>query len=42
VPMQRAAQPAELATAYEFLASTDSRYMSGQVLNLYGGVIVTS
>ncbi len=42
VPMQRAAQPAELAPAYVFLASADSSYMSGQVLHLNGGVIVDS
>jgi len=42
VPMQRAAQPAELAPAYVFLACADSSYMSGQVLHLNGGVIVDS
>ena len=42
VPMQRAAQPAELAPAYVFLASADSSYMSGQVLHVNGGVIVDS
>lgn len=42
VPMQRAAQPAELAPAYIFLACADSSYMSGQVLHINGGVIVSS
>lgn len=42
VPMQRAAQPAEIAPAYVFLACEDSKYMSGQVLHLNGGVIVSS
>jgi NAD(P)-dependent dehydrogenase (short-subunit alcohol dehydrogenase family) len=42
VPMQRAAQPAELAPAYVYLACADSSYMSGQVLHINGGVIVDS
>jgi NAD(P)-dependent dehydrogenase (short-subunit alcohol dehydrogenase family) len=40
VPMQRAGQPEELAPSYVFLASTDSSYMSGQVLHINGGNIV--
>ncbi len=40
VPMQRAGQPDELAPAYVFLASTDSTYMSGQILHINGGEIV--
>lgn len=40
-PLGRAAQPAELAPAYVFLASeTDSAQMSGQVLHVNGGTIV--
>lgn len=40
VPMGRPAQPAEIAPAYVYLASTDSSYMTGQILHLNGGVIV--
>jgi NAD(P)-dependent dehydrogenase (short-subunit alcohol dehydrogenase family) len=37
-PMQRAAQPEEMAPAYVFFASTaDSSYISGEVLTLLGG-----
>lgn len=39
-PMKRAGQPFELAPAYVYLASDDSRYMSGQVLHINGGDIV--
>jgi NAD(P)-dependent dehydrogenase (short-subunit alcohol dehydrogenase family) len=39
-PMKRAGQPFELAPAYVYLASDDSRYMSGQVLHVNGGDIV--
>jgi len=39
-PMQRAGQPAEVAPCYVFLASTDSAYMSGQVLHPNGGEVV--
>jgi NAD(P)-dependent dehydrogenase (short-subunit alcohol dehydrogenase family) len=40
VPMQRAGQPFEVAPAYVFLASTDSAYMTGQVLHTNGGEVV--
>lgn len=40
VPMQRAGQPFEVAPCYVFLASDDSRYMTGQVLHPDGGTIV--
>ena len=40
VPMKRAAEPKEIAPCYVFLASSDSSYMSGQVLHPNGGVIV--
>ncbi len=33
----RAAQPAELAPAYVFLASNDARYMTGEVIGVTGG-----
>lgn len=39
-PMQRAGQPCELAPAYVYLASTDSSYVSGQVLHVNGGTVV--
>ena len=42
VPMDRAGQPFEVATSYVFLASDDSRYMSGQVLHPNGGAVVGS
>ncbi len=36
-PMGRAGQPAELAPAYVFLASQDSRYITGEVIGVTGG-----
>jgi NAD(P)-dependent dehydrogenase (short-subunit alcohol dehydrogenase family) len=36
-PMERPAQPAELAPAYVFLASDESRYIVGEVLGVTGG-----
>ena len=39
-PMKRAGQPAELAPAYVFLASSDSSYITGQILHVNGGTIV--
>jgi hypothetical protein len=36
-PMQRPAQPAELAPAFVFLASDESRYINGEVLGVTGG-----
>lgn len=41
-PMKRAGQPFELAPAYVYLASDDSRYVSGQVIHVNGGTIVES
>ena len=40
VPMKRAGQPFELAPAYLYLASDDSRYVTGQILHVNGGSIV--
>ena len=40
VPMMRAGQPCEISPCYVFLASCDSSYMTGQVLNPNGGTIV--
>ena len=36
-PLGRAAQPAELAPAYVFLASAEASYVTGEVLNATGG-----
>lgn len=42
VPMKRAGQPFELAPTYIYLASDDSKYVSGQVLHVNGGTITES
>lgn len=42
VPMKRAGQPYELAPAYVYLASEDSSYVSGQVIHVNGGQMVSS
>jgi NAD(P)-dependent dehydrogenase (short-subunit alcohol dehydrogenase family) len=39
-PMGREGQPVEIAPCYVFLASTDSSYMTGQILHPNGGWIV--
>ena len=39
-PMERAAEPVEVATAYLFLASNDASYYSGQFLHPNGGEII--
>lgn len=39
-PMERAAQPTEIAPSYLFLASADSSYMTGQFLHPNGGEII--
>jgi NAD(P)-dependent dehydrogenase (short-subunit alcohol dehydrogenase family) len=36
-PMERPAQPIELAPAYVFLASDESRYIAGEVIGVTGG-----
>jgi NAD(P)-dependent dehydrogenase (short-subunit alcohol dehydrogenase family) len=36
----RAAQPAELAPAYVFLASNDARYITGSILDVTGGEMI--
>lgn len=41
-PMKRAAQPFELAPSYVYLASDDSRYVTGETLHVNGGDFITS
>lgn len=41
-PMGRPGQPYECATAYVFLASSDSSYYTGQVLHPNGGAVVNA
>jgi 3-oxoacyl-[acyl-carrier protein] reductase/sorbitol-6-phosphate 2-dehydrogenase len=38
VPMRRAGQPEEIADVVAFLASDEARYMTGQALNITGGL----
>lgn len=40
VPLNRAGQPFEVAPAYLYLASDDSRYVTGQIIHVNGGTIV--
>lgn len=40
VPLKRAAQPMEIAPSYIFLASDESRYITGQVIHPNGGEII--
>lgn len=42
VPMKRAGQPFELAPAYVYLASDDASYVTGQVIHVNGGAMVSS
>jgi NAD(P)-dependent dehydrogenase (short-subunit alcohol dehydrogenase family) len=39
-PMGRAGQPYELAASYVFLASSDSSYVSGQMIHVNGGTVI--
>ncbi len=39
-PLRRAGQPFEVAPAYLYLASDDSRYVTGQIIHVNGGTIV--
>ncbi|MCE5173417.1 SDR family oxidoreductase [Paenibacillus profundus] len=41
-PMHRAGQPFELAPAYVYLASDDSRYVTGETMHVNGGSFITS
>jgi NAD(P)-dependent dehydrogenase (short-subunit alcohol dehydrogenase family) len=40
--MHRAGQPEEVAPSFVFLASSDSSYMTGQMLHPNGGEIVNA
>lgn len=40
VPLKRAGQPFELAPAYLYLASDDSRYVTGQIIHVNGGSMI--
>jgi hypothetical protein len=40
-PMGRAAQPAELAPVFVFFASQESSYVTGEVLGVTGGQLLT-
>ncbi|NMO95485.1 SDR family oxidoreductase [Paenibacillus lemnae] len=39
-PMKRPGQPEELAPAYVYLASSDSSYVSGQMIHINGGEVI--
>lgn len=39
-PMKRPGQPEELAPAYVYLASSDSSYVSGQIIHINGGEVI--
>lgn len=41
-PMKRAGQPFELAPSYVYLASDDSMYVTGEVLHVNDGTMVSS
>jgi NAD(P)-dependent dehydrogenase (short-subunit alcohol dehydrogenase family) len=41
-PMGRPAQPVELAPAYVFLASDESRFVAGEVIGVTGGLLLPS
>jgi len=40
VPLKRPGQPEEVAPAYVYLASSDSSYVTGQVIHVNGGTVV--
>ena len=42
VPMQRGDDPFEVAPCYVFMASSDSTYMTGQVLHPNGGEVINA
>jgi len=40
IPMKRMAEPADIANAAAFLAKEESSYITGQVLNVSGGMVI--
>jgi NAD(P)-dependent dehydrogenase (short-subunit alcohol dehydrogenase family) len=42
IPMERPAQPVEIATCYVFLASDEAAFLTGQVLHPNGGSIINT
>jgi NAD(P)-dependent dehydrogenase (short-subunit alcohol dehydrogenase family) len=42
IPMERPAQPVEIATCYVFLASSEAAFLTGQVLHPNGGSIINT
>ncbi|HEY7218353.1 MAG TPA: SDR family oxidoreductase, partial [Candidatus Binatia bacterium] len=40
IPMKRVAEPSDIADGVAFLASDDSRFMSGQTLHVNGGLVL--
>jgi 3-oxoacyl-[acyl-carrier protein] reductase len=40
VPLQRLGQPSDIANAYLFLASDESNYVTGTVLEVNGGIVI--
>jgi meso-butanediol dehydrogenase / (S,S)-butanediol dehydrogenase / diacetyl reductase len=39
IPMARIGEPADVASVVSFLAGADARYMTGQALNIDGGIL---
>jgi NAD(P)-dependent dehydrogenase (short-subunit alcohol dehydrogenase family) len=39
IPLKRAGQPEDVAGLVAFLASDDARYITGQTINVDGGLI---
>ncbi|WP_311964553.1 SDR family oxidoreductase, partial [Acinetobacter baumannii] len=42
IPMKRAGKPEDVAGLVAFLASDDARYLTGQTINIDGGLIMSS
>ena len=41
VPLGRLGRPDEIASVYAFLASDDAAYLTGQAINIDGGLIMS-
>lgn len=41
IPMKRAGKPEDVAGLVAFLASDDARYLTGQTINIDGGLIMS-